>query len=1273
MAGRIMELALAIKGRLDGSVTSSMQRAISESRQLQSQIRQANQAMRDAQRAADAEQRATGRVSTAQYQRIAELQARINSLTQRRSDILDAQAAKEQAGARFSHSAGKLGTGIAMTAAAAAPLAAMIGTAANFEQAMSKVKAITNSSNEDMERLTATAQDLGSKTQFSASQAAEAMSYLGMAGWKTEQIISGMPGLLDLAAASGSSLATVADIVSDDLTAFGMSADQAGHMADVMAAASTNANTNVEMMGQTFKYAGAVAGAMGYSLEDVAVATGLMANAGIKADQAGTSLRSIMTRLAAPTKESGNAMDQLGISVVNADGTMKPFMTTMKDLRAAFAGLSEAEKAEKAKMIAGQEAMSGLLAVVNASDEDFAKLSNSIMDCDGAAAKMAGTMNDNAKGGAIQLQSAIEGVSIAIGQIFLPTLAQIAGGLASAVGGVAKWAGENRALVSTIIVAAGAVTGLILAVLAINTAVAGINYLRASMELYKVVVTESTIVTKLWAGVTKVAAAAQAAFNAVMAANPIALVVLAIAALVAAMVYLFNTNQEFHDTVIAAWEEIKSAAMEVWNAIAPIVMAAWEGIKAAAQAGIEFLKGLWADIGPSVMSAFGKIVPILSWVVGVAKTLIVAGLAFWATYIRTMITVIGGIIRGIVSVVTAVWSTLTAIWSAGSNAVTAITETLGAVFGGIWNGLTAGVSAAWSIITSIVSAGVSTAESIMQTLVSVGTSVMEGITQALEPITSAISYVFDEASAAVIPVINEIVNTVSSVVSTIRETLSSLWGGAGSSAESAWDGVKNAVSGAIDYIRSLVQGIAPVLNAIWGGLSAAASAAWSVITGIVSGAVAAIGAVIRFLTPIFTTVWSIIVGVVSVYWTIISTVIKTAINVIAAIIRALVPIFSAVWSVIKVAAKVAFIAMAVVALPVIAAIGVAVVAMGAVIYAVWQAVKLAASVAWAVISTVVQAAMAIIVPVVQAAGVVLAAVWSFIQDTAIMVWNTITMAIETALTIIMPIVEVAGAVISEVWNAIMAVAIMVWDTISATVGAVASAIGSFIAEAAAVIMACWNSIQATAEACWDAIVSTVQSVWDTVQGIVDAGVEAVTAKWEQLKSIFSSPIQAVVNFVRGGDSGAASASGVDISANAAGGIYRRGAFLTTFAEEGPEAAIPLDGSARAISLWRQAGQIMGLMPNGVMGQAAGMTSLMQQAGNSLRTPASAIPAPSANINKSNSITVDFNPTINVTGGGGADVKAMIMAALAEQKAQFERELPGMLARVKAGQRRLSYE
>lgn len=648
MAGRIMELAIAIKGRLDGSVTSSMQKAVSESRKLQKQLTQANRAMQEAQKAASAEQKATGHVSAAQYEHIAFLQGKINALTQRRSDILDAQAKKENAGNKFSAATGNLAKGAAVVAAGAAPLAAMIGTAATFEQAMSKVKAITNSSNEDMARLNETAQQLGASTQFSATQAAEAMSYLGMAGWKTDQIIAGMPGMLDLAAASGSDLATVADIVSDDLTAFGMSADQAGHMADVMAAASTNANTNVEMMGMTFKYAGAVAGALGYSLEDVSIATGLMANAGIKADQAGTSLRAIMTRLIDPPKDAADALNALGISAINADGSVKPFRQTIMELREKFKGLSQSEKAQMASSIAGTEAMSGFLAVVNASDSDFDTLANAIDNADGASKQMANTMNDNAKGGAIQLQSAIEGVSIAIGSIFLPTLARIAGVMAQTVGSVANWAKEHQELVGIIITTTAAIAGLIMAVLAINAAAAGILYLKNSFLLYKMVVSDAHILMRLWAGATKMAAAAQMALNAVMSANPIILIIMAILAAVAAFVYFYNTNEKFRNMVISAWNAIKTTASSVWSTIVVAIGTAWEWIVSAAQAGMAVLNAIWGVLVSAVQSAYAAIMAIVVAFVAVAsdvwRVILVAARVVWFA-IKAVIVVVSVVLH----------------------------------------------------------------------------------------------------------------------------------------------------------------------------------------------------------------------------------------------------------------------------------------------------------------------------------------------------------------------------------------------------------------------------------------------------------------------------------------------------------------------------------------------------------------------------------------------------------------------------------------------------
>lgn len=294
-----------------------------------------------------------------------------------------------------------------------------IGTAAikvgmTFEAEMSKVSAISGATGDELSSLTDKAKEMGAKTKFSATESAQAMEYMAMAGWKTADMLNGIEGIMNLAAASGENLATTSDIVTDALTAFGLSAQDSTHFADVLAAASSNANTNVSMMGETFKYVAPVAGALGFSVEDCGVAIGLMANSGIKAGQAGTSLRQMLSRLTKPTKEVQTAMNTLGLSLTDSVGNVKSLDTVMSDLRSGFSGLSKAEQTQIATSLAGQEAMSGLLAIVNASDEDFNKLKDSIYNADGAAAEMAATMQDNLAGQITILKSGLEGLGISI-------------------------------------------------------------------------------------------------------------------------------------------------------------------------------------------------------------------------------------------------------------------------------------------------------------------------------------------------------------------------------------------------------------------------------------------------------------------------------------------------------------------------------------------------------------------------------------------------------------------------------------------------------------------------------------------------------------------------------------------------------------------------------------------------------------------------------------------------------------------------------------------
>ena len=326
-----------------------------------------------------------------------------------------------------------LGGAIAgVTAAMGAGVSAAVNVGMSFESQMSKVQAISGATGGELEALTEKAKEMGATTKFSATESGQAFEYMAMAGWKTEDMLGGIEGIMNLAAASGEDLAATSDIVTDALTAFGLSASDSGHFADILAAASSNANTNVGLMGETFKYVAPVAGALGFSAEDTATAIGLMANAGIKGSQAGTALRSIMSRLAKPTDDVAVAMSELGLSILNSDGSMKSLNEITGDLRSSFAGLSEAEKASMAATLGGQEAMSGLLAIVNASDEDFNKLQSAIYGATdeltgySAAAEMAETMQNNLAGQLTCMRSAAEGLGIELYESVKQPLTDIA-------------------------------------------------------------------------------------------------------------------------------------------------------------------------------------------------------------------------------------------------------------------------------------------------------------------------------------------------------------------------------------------------------------------------------------------------------------------------------------------------------------------------------------------------------------------------------------------------------------------------------------------------------------------------------------------------------------------------------------------------------------------------------------------------------------------------------------------------------------------------------
>ena len=451
-------------------------------------------------------------------------------------------------------------TGLALGIyAASRPLVGMINTAADFEETMSRVGAITRATSTEMEQLTAEAKRLGRVTPFTARQSAEAMTYLGMAGWETSQILKGMPGLLNLALAGKTDLARTADIVSDDLTAFGLGAEKAQHMADVFAYTITRTNTNVEMLGETMKYAAPVAHAFGASMEETAALAGLMANGAIKASQAGTSLRMGLLRLAGPPKKASKALDELGISISDAtksqqeaqaairslgidmkdaEGKARPMLGIVKELREKLNQLGKQDRLAMASNIFGVQASSAWLNVFDAPAEKFAQLVDEMEKADGASAKFAKTATNNTRGALTRLQSATEGVALAVGSVFLPALANAAEGASGLTSRLGEFAEKHPGLIQAVGTIGVAMAGTALAMKA-----AGVIY----------------------AAYTVAAAAATAgtwAFNAALLANPIGLVVVAVAGLIAAGYALYKNWDTVSAGLVAGWEQVKTTA---WN------------------------------------------------------------------------------------------------------------------------------------------------------------------------------------------------------------------------------------------------------------------------------------------------------------------------------------------------------------------------------------------------------------------------------------------------------------------------------------------------------------------------------------------------------------------------------------------------------------------------------------------------------------------------------------------------------------------------------------
>ena len=800
-----------------------------------------------------------------------------------------------------------------------------INVGKQFDSSMSQVAAVSGATGEELQALRDKAKEMGSTTQFTASEAADAFNYMAMAGWKTEEMIDGIPGVLNLAAASGTDLATTSDIVTDALTAMGYAAEDAGHLADVMAAASSNANTNVQMMGETFKYAAPVVGSLGYNMEDTAIAVGLMANSGIKASSAGTALRGTLSRLTKPTEEMEAVMVNLGLATQEATreidnkkvqkaqeklanststlekaqisynaavkkfgensdqarkaqitlesaerklasakddlakaqegelklvtksidvltdekGEMRSLMDVMKLLREKMGGLSEAEQAQAAATLFGQEAMSGMLAIINASPKDFSKLTEAVYNsgfsidsvneslknsgiewekygdkawtADGAIDNLASEIlyNVNQIGTSTEdlrdyLESeydlnaddaikAIEAVTSAMessegaAESMAKTMQNNLGGdmakLSSQFEGVqlAIYEKLEPALRAGISILSGLLDGVKWLVDHGDEVSAVLSGIAAAVGAYLAYTTAVTVMTKGWAAltvVTKAQAAAQAALNVVMNMNPIGLIVSAIAALVAAFTVLWNKSEEFRNFWKNLWKSIQEAAENVIEAVVGFFRGAWDKIKAVWSDVTGFFTGIWDAIQDAAES----------------------------------------LIEGIVNFFTSAWKTIKAVWDA-----------VVGFFQGVWDGIKSAAQAAWDFIASVWQAVSSWfRDNVVQPVQNFFAALWDGIKNASSSAWNGIKNIWEVVSGW-------FKNT---IIQPVQNFFTGMWDGLKNGAKNAWEGIKSVFSHISDWFKDK-------FSKAWQAVKDVFSTGGKIFDGIKDGIVTAFKAVVN--------------------------------------------------------------------------------------------------------------------------------------------------------------------------------------------------------------------------------------------------------------------------------------------------------------------------------------------------------------------------------------------------------------------------------------------
>lgn len=744
-------------------------------------------------------------------------------------------------GQRF-NKAGKALAPVSLAAAGVTAGAVKMGS--TWSSTMGQVQAVTGNTAKEMQVLKAEAFKATQGTKFSAIEAGEAFNYMGMAGWDSGQMIQGLSPILNLATASGESLGTTSDIVTDSLTAFGLSAKDTGSFADVLASTSSNANTNVAMMGETFKYAAPVAGALGYSVQDVALATGLMANAGIKGSQAGTTLRSAMTNLSSPTKRAKNAMDELGISVTDSQGKMLPFKSVLGQLRTSFAGLTEEQKAQKAQAIFGKEAMSGMLAIINAGQSDFDGLSDSINNSTGATEKMAKTMQESQP--IAVAMKAIENAFVKAGEAIAPTVTKIANKVAALAEAFTNLSPSTQTAIMAFVGFVAVLAPILSGIGAVLTAFSGLSVVAGVLGT----TVGALVATFGW--------------------------VIAIIAAVAAAGYLVISNWDLikskaiqlGGTIKQAWADLVEASNAIWGALAESLMNIFMGIAETTISIFTSIGGflstvwntvsetwntVWEAIGTFLIGTMvGMVEGIISIFTGVASflgtvwnTVSTTWNTIWSGVQTTLTTVWNGIKTTATTVFNAIKTTITTIWNNVKTTTTTIWNGIKTVLTTIWNNVKTGATTAFNAIKTVITV-------VWNTIKSTTSSVWNGI-------KSTLTTIFNGIKSTATTAFNAIKTVITTAWNTIKTTTSTVWNGIKTVVTTSLNNIKSTFTTIFNNLKTVAT---TGMNGVKSAISTGLSTAISTVTGFVGRFVSAGGDLIRGVARGVTSAAGAVVGAV---------------------------------------------------------------------------------------------------------------------------------------------------------------------------------------------------------------------------------------------------------------------------------------------------------------------------------------------------------------------------------------------------------------------------